>query len=232
MINGPVISGTNMSNFKMREMVMVGDNKLIGEVIILDGENGTIQVYEETEGLRIGEEIVSTEKPLSVKLGPGMLGNMFDGIQRPLLEINKINKNYIPEGIGLISIDEERLWSVEMLVSVGDQLNQGDIFGVVQETSLIKHKLLVPPGVSGLVTSIVKNGFYNIEEVLLTLEDNNNIHELKMYHEWPVREPRPCLLYTSIEFEIKDIFTIIESKRYQMPANEVSKYLIRTIEVK
>src|SRR5690554_3932115 len=126
MINGPVISGTNMSNFKMREMVMVGDNKLIGEVIILDGENGTIQVYEETEGLRIGEEIVSTEKPLSVKLGPGMLGNMFDGIQRPLLEINKINKNYIPEGIGLISIDEERLWSVEMLVSVGDQLNQGD----------------------------------------------------------------------------------------------------------
>ena len=191
MINGPVISGTNMSNFKMREMVMVGDNKLIGEVIILDGENGTIQVYEETEGLRIGEEIVSTEKPLSVKLGPGMLGNMFDGIQRPLLEINKINKNYIPEGIGLISIDEERLWSVEMLVSVGDQLNQGDIFGVVQETSLIKHKLLVPPGVSGLVTSIVKNGFYNIEEVLLTLEDNNNIHELKMYHEWPVREPRP-----------------------------------------
>ena len=96
MINGPVIRGKNMTDFKMREMVMVGDKKLIGEVIILDGDVGTIQVYEETEGLKIGEEIISTGKPLSVKLGPGMLGNMFDGIQRPLLDIDKINRDFIP----------------------------------------------------------------------------------------------------------------------------------------
>lgn len=191
MINGPVIRAKNMSDFKMREMVMVGEKKLIGEVIILDGDIGTIQVYEETEGLKIGEEIISTGKPLSVKLGPGMLGNMFDGIQRPLLEIAKMNKDFIPEGIGMISIDEEKLWEVSLTVKSGDQLNQGDIFGFVQETSLIQHKLLVPPGKSGIVKSVVPNGKYTIEQILVVLENQKEEYELKMYHEWPVRDPRP-----------------------------------------
>ncbi|RBP42775.1 V-type ATP synthase subunit A [Garciella nitratireducens] len=191
MINGPVIRAKNMSDFKMREMVMVGEKKLIGEVIILDGDIGTIQVYEETEGLKIGEEIISTGKPLSVKLGPGMLGNMFDGIQRPLLEIAKMNKDFIPEGIGMISIDEEKLWEVSLTVKSGDQLNQGDIFGFVQETSLIQHKLLVPPGKSGIVKSVVPNGKYTIEQTLVVLENQKEEYELKMYHEWPVRDPRP-----------------------------------------
>jgi V/A-type H+-transporting ATPase subunit A len=115
MINGPVLRGDGMSGFKMREMVMVGAKRLIGEVIILEGDTGVIQVYEETEGLRLGEVIVSTGKPLSVKLGPGMIGNIFDGIQRPLKKIDEINKNFIPEGIGLISLDEEMLWTTKLL---------------------------------------------------------------------------------------------------------------------
>lgn len=191
MINGPVIRGKNMSDFKMREMVMVGEKKLIGEVIILDGDFGTIQVYEETEGLQIGEEIISTGKPLSVKLGPGMMGNMFDGIQRPLLEIDKINKDFIPEGIGLLSIDEEKLWKVTLSVQEGDYLKAGDVFGSVQETSLIDHQLLVPPEKSGKVKYVAENREYNIEETLVILEENGEEHPLKMYHEWPVRDPRP-----------------------------------------
>lgn len=191
MINGPVIRGKNMTDFKMREMVMVGDKKLIGEVIILDGDVGTIQVYEETEGLKIGEEIISTGKSLSVKLGPGMLGNMFDGIQRPLLDIDKINRDFIPEGIGLISIDEEKLWEVTLTVEVGDPLKPGDVFGFVQETSLIQHKLLVPPNISGTVKSVVPKAEYNINQTLVVLENHHQEYELKMYHEWPVRNPRP-----------------------------------------
>ncbi|MFZ7121029.1 MAG: V-type ATP synthase subunit A [Eubacteriaceae bacterium] len=191
MINGPVIRGKNMSNFKMREMVMVGSKKLIGEVIIIEGDIGTVQVYEETEGLQLGEVIISTGKPLSVKLGPGMLGNIFDGIQRPLLEINKINEDFIPEGIGLLSLNQEKLWDVKFTINVGDSVKQGDVFGEVYETSLIKHKLLVPPNISGIVKKIKEDGSYNIEETLATIDTNITDIDLKMYHEWPVREVRP-----------------------------------------
>lgn len=192
MINGPVILGENMTGFKMREMVLVGDKKLIGEIISIDGDNGTVQVYEETEGLKRGERIVSTGKPLSLKLGPGMLGNMFDGIQRPLKKIRDDFGSFIPEGIGLISIDEEKPWEVKLNVQVGDELKEGEIFGTVQETSLITHKLLVPVGLEGTVTKVVKDGKYNIEEELVQIEDNEgNKHSLKMYQEWPVRIPRP-----------------------------------------
>lgn len=192
MINGPVILGENMTGFKMREMVLVGDKKLIGEIISIDGDNGTVQVYEETEGLKRGEKIVSTGKPLSLKLGPGMLGNMFDGIQRPLKKIRDDFGSFIPEGIGLISIDEDKLWDTNLDVKLGDYLKEGEIFGTVQETSLITHKLLVPVGLEGKVTKVVKNGKYNIEEELVQIEDNEgNNHSLKMYQEWPVRIARP-----------------------------------------
>ncbi|MBU5313656.1 V-type ATP synthase subunit A [Tissierella carlieri] len=193
MINGPVILGENMTGFKMREMVLVGEKKLIGEIISIDGDSGTVQVYEETEGLKRGEVIVSTGKPLSLKLGPGMLGNMFDGIQRPLKKIRDDFGSFIPEGIGLISIDEEKLWEVNLNVNLGDYLREGEIFGTVQETSLITHKLLVPVGLEGKVLKVVKNGRYNIEEKLVEIEDNRgNRHFLKMYQEWPVRISRPA----------------------------------------
>lgn len=192
MINGPVILGENMTGFKMREMVLVGDKKLIGEIISIDGDNGTVQVYEETEGLKRGEKIVSTGKPLSLKLGPGMLGNMFDGIQRPLKKIRDDFGSFIPEGIGLISIDEDKIWDVNLNVKLGDYLKEGEIFGTVQETSLITHKLLVPVGLEGKVTKVIKNGKYNIEEELVQIENNEgNKHSLKMYQEWPVRIARP-----------------------------------------
>lgn len=192
MINGPVILGENMTGFKMREMVLVGHKKLIGEIISIDGDYGTVQVYEETEGLKRGELIVSTGKPLSLKLGPGMLGNMFDGIQRPLKKIRDDFGSFIPEGIGLISIDEKKLWEVKLNVKVGDYLKEGQTFGTVQETSLITHRLLVPMGLEGKVVKVVKDGEYNIEEELVELEDSfGNKQFLKMYQEWPVRIPRP-----------------------------------------
>ena len=191
-INGPVIKGKNMTTFKMREMVTVGDQRLIGEVIVLEGDVGTIQVYEETEGLKTGEEITPTGRPLSLKLGPGMLKNMFDGIQRPLEKIQEISPIFIPEGIGLLSIDDKKLWPAVMTVKPGDVLLPGSIFGTVQETQVIQNRLLVPPNVSGTVIDVVPDGSYTIEDVLVTVRDaKNELHELKMAHEWPVRTPRP-----------------------------------------
>lgn len=192
MINGPVIRGVEMTGFKMREMVLVGEKKLIGEVISIDKETGIIQVYEETEGLKKGEVIESTGKPLSLKLGPGILGNMFDGIERPLKKINNDFGSFIPEGIGLISLDEEKLWEVNILVNVGDFIKEGQVFGTVEETSLITHKLIVPFGFRGKVVNIKKSGKYSIEEELVVVEDEKGYsHSLKMYQEWPVRTPRP-----------------------------------------
>lgn len=194
MVNGPVIMGDGMMGFKMREMVLVGERKLIGEVISIHEDIGTIQVYEETEGLKKGEPIVSTGKPLSLKLGPGMLGNMFDGIQRPLKEIMDDWGNFIPEGIGLISINEEKIWHVDMLVKVGDEVGEGQVFGTVQETSLILHKLMIPVGASGKVVQAKESGDYDLEEILVVVKDQNgNEHSLKMYQEWPVRTQRPVL---------------------------------------
>ncbi|MGL4607410.1 MAG: V-type ATP synthase subunit A [Eubacteriaceae bacterium] len=191
-INGPVIKGRGMSSFKMREMVMVGEQRLIGEVIVLEGDIGTIQVYEETEGLKTGEVILSTGRPLSLKLGPGMLKNMFDGIQRPLKKIQDISPIFIPEGIGLLSIDNEKPWNVEIDVAVGDIVLSGSIFGRVQETEVIENRLLVPPDVSGKVIEVVTNGSYTIDDCLVKLlNENNEVTELKMAHDWPVRTPRP-----------------------------------------
>ncbi len=191
-INGPVIKGKNMTTFKMREMVTVGEQRLIGEVIVLEGDVGTIQVYEETEGLKTGEEITPTGRPLSLKLGPGMLKNMFDGIQRPLEKIQEISPIFIPEGIGLLSIDDKKLWPAVMTVKPGDLLLAGSIFGTVEETQVIQNRLLVPPNVSGTVIDVVPDGSYTIEDVLVTIRDaKNELHELKMAHEWPVRTPRP-----------------------------------------
>lgn len=190
-INGPVVKADKMTGFKMREMVMVGKKKLIGEIIILEGDIGTIQVYEETSGLTVGEEIVSTGNPLSLKLGPGIIGNIFDGIERPLVRINEMSYGYIPEGIGLISIDEKKLWDVDVKAKCGDFLKGGDIYAEIQETSLIKHKIMVPPYVEGKVIDVLPSGKYSIEDTVVKIEKDNSITELKLYQTWPVRKPRP-----------------------------------------
>ena len=191
-INGPVVKADNMSIYKVRDMVIVGDMKLIGEIISIDEDVATIQVYEETQGLKVGENIQSTGMPLSVTLGPGIIGNIFDGIQRPLQRIYNMTGDFIAEGIGLISIDKEKLWDVELLAKVGDKLTAGQIFAAVQETSFINHKVTVPPNISGTVTEVLPSGKYSIDTDVLTLVDENNqTHKLKLYHTWPVRVPRP-----------------------------------------
>lgn len=198
-INGPVIKAENMSRFKMREMVTVGEKKLIGEVISIDKDTGTIQVYEETTGLKVGEMVHSTGSPLSVKLGPGIIGDIFDGIQRPLEYIFKKSGTFINEGIGLKSINLEKEWKVKLLVKNGDSLKEGQVFGEVEETPLVTHRLMVPPGVFGTVKFTANDGTYNLEEVLVRLSDGKNKHELKMYQEWPVRIPRPVTVRKPID---------------------------------
>ncbi|OON95830.1 MAG: V-type ATP synthase subunit A, partial [Epulopiscium sp. Nele67-Bin005] len=192
LINGPVVKGSGMGDFKLNEMVTVGDKKLIGEVVALDRDVATVQVYEETEGLLAGENILPTGAPLSISLGPGMLGNMFDGIQRPLKTIEEMSPNFIPEGIGLISIDEEKKWWVDIIVNVGQKLKQGDVYATVQETQSVVHKLMLPPNIEGTVESVKPSGKYTIHKVIVKLKLNNGkIHELTLVQKWPVRKPRP-----------------------------------------
>lgn len=198
-INGPVVRVANAGNLKMREMVLVGSKQLIGEVISVDMETATIQVYEETTGLMRSEGIIPTGRPLSVKLGPGIIKNIFDGIERPLLKMYETGTAFIPEGVGMISIDEEKLWDTEILVKVGDELTAGSIYAKVQETSLIEHRLMVPPDISGRVVFAEKNGSYNIEHVLVKLETELGLYELKMYQLWPVRDARPVNYRNPIE---------------------------------
>jgi len=198
-VNGPVVKANHMEDFMVREMVMVGEKKLIGEIISLEKGLGTIQVYEETSGLRIGEEVQGTEKPLSLKLGPGIIGNIFDGIERPLSKIYEKGFKFIPEGMGLISIDEKKSWDVEILVKLGDNLKSGEVFARVQETSMIVHKVMVPPGRKGKVVSAVKGGSYTISDTLVVLNEDGKKYELKMYQEWPIRKPRPVAQRMPIE---------------------------------
>ncbi|WP_034870085.1 V-type ATP synthase subunit A [Clostridium lundense] len=210
-INGPVIKGTGMANFKMREMVMVGEKKLIGEIIILEGDIATIQVYEETSGLRVGEKIFSTEMPLSVKLGPGIIGNIFDGIERPLKKINEINYGFIQEGIGLITIDSEKQWDVEVVVKKGDKLKSGDVYAKIQETPLIVHKLMIPPNIEGEVIWVNESGKYDIEENIVKIRDEENVYELKSYQMWPVRKPRPVKQRKSLDIPLVTGQRILDS---------------------
>lgn len=191
-INGPVVKGINMGSFKLNEMVTVGAQKLIGEVVSIDGDVATVQVYEETEGLRAGEKILYTGSPLSVTLGPGMLGNIFDGIQRPLERINKISEDFIPEGIGLLSLDEEKKWEVKTTVKPGDILQSGAIYATVQETLSIIHRLMVPNHISGRVTEVKPDGLYTLKDTVVVLEtENKEKVNLTLSCKWPVRQPRP-----------------------------------------
>ncbi|WP_312811969.1 V-type ATP synthase subunit A [Sedimentibacter sp.] len=191
-INGPVVKGLNMGSFKVHEMVTVGKQKLIGEVVSIEGSIATVQVYEETEGLKAGEIIYSTGTPLSVTLGPGMIGNIFDGIQRPLERIQGMSKDFIPEGIGLISIDENKKWDVTVTVKAGDKLNAGDVYATVQETHRILHKAMVPYNVKGTVTEVKNNGEYTLNDTIVVLEkDNKETVDLTLCTKWPVRRQRP-----------------------------------------
>ena len=191
-INGPVIYLKGNTGFCMSEMVYVGREKLVGEVIALDKDMTTIQVYEETTGLRPGEEVIATGNPVSVTLAPGILNNIFDGIERPLERIAESGGAFITRGVSVDSLDKEKKWAAHITVSVGDYLHGGDIFAEVPETHAITHKCMVPPDLEGTVIQIVEDGAYTIEEPLITLElSSGDQKQLPMAQRWPIRTARP-----------------------------------------
>lgn len=191
-INGPVVYIKGQTEFKMAEMVYVGKEHLVGEVIALTKDMTTIQVFEETTGLKPGEEVVSTGDAISVTLAPGILTNIFDGIERPLSEIYKQSGAFISRGVNVDSLDKEKLWKVHMTVSEGTYVEGGFIIAEVPETHAIVHKVMVPPDMEGTVISVVPDGEYNITETIavLKLRDGREMN-LTMTQKWPIRIPRP-----------------------------------------
>ena len=191
-INGPVVSLLGDSGFQMNEMVHVGQEKLVGEVIGLNSEKTTIQVYEETSGIKPGEIVTGTGAPVSVTLAPGILSNIFDGIERPLSEIAKGSGYYISRGISVNSLDTDKKWDTHMVVKEGDRIMPGTIIAEVPETRAITHKVMAPPDAEGYVLTVVPDGRYTIEEPLLTLQLMDGTERtLTMTQKWPIRVARP-----------------------------------------
>uniref|UniRef100_UPI003316AFF5 V-type ATP synthase subunit A n=1 Tax=Enterocloster clostridioformis TaxID=1531 RepID=UPI003316AFF5 len=191
-INGPVVSLLGDSGFQMNEMVHVGQEKLVGEVIGLNSEKTTIQVYEETSGIKPGETVTGTGAPVSVTLAPGILSNIFDGIERPLSEIAKGSGYYISRGISVNSLDTDKKWDAHMVVKEGDRIMPGTIIAEVPETRAITHKVMAPPDAEGYVLTVVPDGRYTIEEPLLTLQLMDGTERtLTMTQKWPIRVARP-----------------------------------------
>ena len=185
-VSGPVVTAIGMEA-GMYDVVRVGDEGLMGEVIELHGDKAVIQVYEDTSGIRPGEPVLNTRETLSVALGPGLLTQIYDGIQRPLPTLEEVMGVFITRGVDADAFDLERKWAFEATVSVGDEVGSGQVIGTVQETETIVHKIMVPPGKGGIVKSI-ENGDFNVTHTVCTLEDGT---EMQMMQKWPVRTPRP-----------------------------------------
>ncbi len=191
-VSGPAVKADGMSDAKMYETVSVGDDKLIGEVIRLTGDVAFIQVYESTSGLKPGEPVIGTGNPLSVLLGPGIIGQIYDGIQRPLKELSKKSGSFIGRGITTTPVDMTKKFHFVPTAKVGDEVKPGNVIGTVKETELIDHSIMVPPDhKGGKITKIVSEGDYDLETEIATSEKDGNSSTLKMYHKWPVRKPRP-----------------------------------------
>ncbi|HET9357650.1 MAG TPA: V-type ATP synthase subunit A [Nitrososphaeraceae archaeon] len=191
-VSGPAVKADGMSSAKMYETVEVGSTKLIGEVIRLAGDIAFIQVYESTSGLRPGEPVRGTGQPLSVLLGPGVIGKIYDGIQRPLDEIAQKSGSFIGRGVATTPVDMKKKYKFSPAVKVGDEIVGGSVLGFVEETPLLTHSILAPPDhPGGKVIDSAKENTYDISQVVATTENNGNRLELKMFHTWPVRKPRP-----------------------------------------
>jgi len=191
-INGPVVTVKDTDAFSMLEMVYVGHARLIGEVISIKKEATTIQVYETTTGLKPGEPVFGTGQPISVTLGPGILRNIFDGIERPLEEIAKQSGSFIPTGSHVDPLDKEKLWDVTMVAKVGDQVKGGDIYATIPETDLITHKCMVSPYTKGKVIEVAPNGQYKIDDVVMKIEtEDGKIVECTLTQKWPIKQARP-----------------------------------------
>ena len=186
-ISGPAVIAEGMMGARMYDIVRVGTENLVGEIIRLDGDTAFVQVYEDTGGLTVGEPVVSTGLPLAVELGPGMLNGIFDGIQRPLDKIQEASGTYIDRGLTVNSLSREATWTFTPTVAAGDEIAPGQVIGTVPEFTFT-HKILVPPGMGGTVKSVVAEGEYTVDDPVVVLEDGT---ELKMAHPWPVRQARP-----------------------------------------
>ena len=190
-VAGPLVVAEGMRNANMFDVVRVSDQRLIGEIIEIHGDEASIQVYEETSGLGPGEPVESTGFPMSVELGPGLLGGIYDGIQRPLDLIREQTGNNLKRGIEVPSLDREKKWHFVPSVQAGDEVEAGDIIGTVQETEFIVHKIMVPYGIKGTVQSI-REGEYTVEDTAATIIDENGTEkQIKLMQTWPVRAGRP-----------------------------------------
>lgn len=191
-INGPVVTVKGKTDLQMLEMVYVGEAGLVGEVIGLDDNATTIQVYEETTGLKPGEKVVSTGGPMCVTLGPGIITNIFDGIERPLGALEEHFGAFIGKGTSVSSLDTEKEWDVTVTVSVGEHLKGGDIYATCPETAIITHKVMVPPELEGEVIFCAENGKYRLNDTIIKIKDAKGTeHNLTLCQKWPIRTPRP-----------------------------------------
>ncbi|MDO8633731.1 MAG: ATP synthase subunit A [archaeon] len=189
-ISGPVVVAEKMQGAKIHDLVRVGEERLLGEIIRLNDDKATIQVYEDTSGLRPGEKIENTGLPLSVELGPGLLKSIYDGIQRPLEAIKAESGDFIKRGVVANALDRKKKWEFSPKAKKGAALGAGDVIGTVQETNIIEHKIMVPPGMKGTVESI-SSGKFTVEETVCVLKDGKTTHKLSLMHKWNVKTPRP-----------------------------------------
>ncbi len=191
-INGPVITIKGETDLMMMEMVYVGNDRLLGEVIGIERNETIIQVYETTTGLKINEPVIGSKSPLSCVLGPGLMSNTYDGIQRPLKAIADRYGAFIDAGSDILPLDINKVWDVEVLVKVDDRLEGGQIYAQCQETALIKHKLMLAPDLCGIVIDVKPSGLYKINDVIIKLKDDNGkIHDIDLTQKWPIRHARP-----------------------------------------
>lgn len=202
-INGPVIKVRDTDSFSMLEKVYVGPNKLMGEVISISKKETIIQVYESTSGLKRGDEVIGTKTLVSLALGPGILSNIFDGIQRPLKTISEQEGIFISPGSQVASLDENKLWAIEMLVQVGDIVSPGHIIALTPETGAIVHKIMVPPRLSGTIVEAKENGKYTIKESLIKIQDaEGGIHSIGIVQEWPIKIARPSKKHLPLDIPL------------------------------
>ena len=190
-ISGPLVVASGMKNANMFDVVRVSDERLIGEIIEMHEDRASIQVYEETSGLKVGSKVESTGEPLSVELGPGLIGGIFDGIQRPLVEIMKQTGNNLSRGTESPALDRKKEWKFEPCVSVGERVFGGDVIGTVQETDIVLHKIMLPVNLSGIIKEIT-GGTCTVEDVVaIILDEKGEEHGVGIVQRWPVRNPRP-----------------------------------------
>lgn len=198
-INGPVVYAKGNDSFQMQEMVLVGEDQLIGEVIGITDDRATVQVYEETTGLKPNEPVQSMGKPFSVTLAPGILSNIFDGIERPLRDIRDISGSFINRGLRIDALNEQKKWDTTITATVGTHVKAGDVIATTQETSLILHKIMVPPGVEGEVEWVAPNGEYTICDCIIKIKTAKQTIDIAMKQEWPIRIGRPYKQRRAIE---------------------------------